>query len=1038
MSEQKIHLTDDQQAVVNFPPDQPLKVMAGAGTGKTTVLWHRYNALINQHGYRPQKILTLTFTRKSAASLRDRIFSGLQTRQEMVESEIYNYDAFWWKLLQENMLAAGLDSGVSIIPEMEQRQLQDSVIDALLSEPGLLDREQFPDIDDINLGKLLSAMLAMRSEAQNYLMTGRTLVEYIAAQLERKAEGESSDHVDLDKQYLYLWRQIVPQYEQALAAQHYIEFGDVLCRVFTLLRDNPQIRENYRKRYRYLLIDEAQDTSFAQFAVVKMLSADDGSNITIVGDDKQSIYKWRGAYLRNIREFAAEAKPLRDNFRSWNQILDLANWTICLDEYFEEQADQIHLRNPIAGDSAETVVKFHLAETRDDEAAYLAAAVAREHARGVPWHDIAVIMRTTTHLTRYEQALERAGIPCVVGGARLYESQEFLDVLAILRFYTAPDEPHAFFRLLEQSPTGLNMAEMQVIADLRNSTRPPLTPLELLKTLDGISGLTTDGLQRALQFTAQWERLLAAGISGSLVQIIRRILRDTGYAEMASGDVSTTGDHRRYAMREVLHEARRIETEQPTITLSGFVGYLHQLFEASAEAGSAEPQTSKNAVPLLTIHRSKGLEYPVVFYVDVVEKTQRHSNPFYLDIEPVEKELDVHWQGQGPIPRKYQLKGREIENPDWEDIKSEAGYRAEHDNEELRLRYVAVTRAQDRLFLTSSRQGLRNKSKGYFMQAMERFQECDGFKYETVLSFAPVAVDTGQEVDPEHRTHTMQSIQNAVARVRRGINIETCTDAASTLTLSFPRYEMYRTCPRQYYYRYVLGMAIPVTEAEHNSQEPAPDSSFNGPLFGTLVHRTLDRGAANVDILMQQLQEEMRRADITDRQWTTRYQPRAEKVFQNFFNMQLHEAECLYSEQDFHVHLTLKCGITLHVHGVVDRIQRIGGKMQLVDFKTNRSIPDALQDQYCRQLQFYHYAVEQGCFSGVDRVELQLVSLSEGRTLLVEPDENLGEQLERDAEKIAVNNFTFNDSAHSARPCETCACVSFCPDSRAEIEDVHV
>jgi DNA helicase II / ATP-dependent DNA helicase PcrA len=601
-------LNPPQRAAVTAD-DGPLLIFAGAGSGKTRVLTHRIAWLIQQGRAEPGEILAVTFTNKAAREMRGRVESLVNLSAGAIWMGTFH--AIGVRILRRDGSADGIDRHFIIYDEGDRL----AVIKRVMTELRL-DEKRYPP----------SGMVALISRAKD---------EVISAEDQLKAAGTHNEE---------LAAQIRLRYDAFLKQNNALDFDDLLMRTVWLFDRHPEVLEKYQKRFKYIMVDEYQDTNRAQYLMVRHL-ASKRRNLAVVGDDDQSIYMFRGADVRNILSFEhdypdAKIVKLEQNYRSTQMILDAAYHVIKANPNRAEK----RLWTDRPGGP-----KVVVAQTYDEQEE--AQAVAREALRLVAegdnrLGDIAVLYRTNAQSRALEEVLLRRGVPYrLIGGLRFYERREVKDVMAYLRLIANPQDTLSFSRIINVPRRKLgekSLAQLGFWADAHG-----MSAWDALRRLDEMVDLTPAAKSALAEFRDLINEVRAASQERRLVETIDLLLMRSGYERYVK-DTGSDGDER---WANVL-ELRGLASEYDGLPAGeGLQAFLEETALMSDVDTMAE---GTQGLTLITLHMVKGLEFPVVFMLGMEEGLFPHS--------------------------------RSLDSP--------AGL-----EEERRLAYVGMTRAKDRLYL---------------------------------------------------------------------------------------------------------------------------------------------------------------------------------------------------------------------------------------------------------------------------------------------------------------------------------------------------
>ncbi len=609
--------------------DGPVLVLAGPGSGKTRVLTHRVAYLIHEGHIPPHNILAVTFTNKAARQMRDRL-TQLVGEARVRDITIGTFHATCARFLRRDGERVGLGRGFAIYDEDDQLTLMKRIV----KEMNLDDKKYRP-----------GAVLGAIGKAKNELIGPD---EYVPSSYWHEAAGRA-----------------YKRYQQLLAENNAVDFDDLLMATVRLFRENTDILTRYQERYRYLHVDEFQDTNVAQYVLMKLL-ADKYQNLFCVGDEDQSIYGWRGADYRNVLRFRddfpnATVALLEQNYRSTQTILDVAQAIIR--KNVSRHKKKLWTENPPG-----VPIALREAYNEEEEAQFVVDEITRLTHQGHRPRDCAVFYRTNAQSRNLEDAFVRRGLPYqLVGSVRFYQRREVKDLLAYLRLINNPNDSVAFNRVLNVPPRGIgkkSVDELALWADRLNTS-----PYEILQMLEGQTkneGQKTKDAPRSPSlasdaFDARTRKVLLAFLDlldslrdaqpeKELHDLFDLILLKTAY-EPYVRDGTEEGEDRWGNILELRRAVKKYAGAARDLALVQF------LEEVSLVADIDTFNENVDAPTLMTLHTAKGLEFPVVFIVGLEEGLFPHSRSFE---DPAQME------------------------------------------EERRLCYVGITRAKERLYLVSA------------------------------------------------------------------------------------------------------------------------------------------------------------------------------------------------------------------------------------------------------------------------------------------------------------------------------------------------
>lgn len=601
-------LNEPQREAVGHT-DGPLLVVAGAGSGKTRVLTHRIAHLLQTGKARPDQILAITFTNKSAAEMRERVthMVGPAARAMWVMT----FHAACGRILRREAERLGFKSTFSIYDQGDQVRLAKHCIEEL----------------DLDIKRFVPSSVHHRiSQAKNQLITP----EMYRSQISNFLEETIAD--------------IYARYDEALFKSNAMDFDDMLLKSVHLLENFPDVRQHWARNFKYLLVDEYQDTNHAQYKLLRLLG-DEHRNICCVGDADQSVYSWRGADIRNITDFEsdfpdAKVVVLDINYRSTRHILDAANGVVS----HNEQRIEKDLKS-VRGDGN----KVEVVEVEDEhaEARFISARIEHSLANGYAPRDIAVFYRTNAQSRVVEDILTRQGVQYqVIGGPKFYERAEVKDLISYLSLIANPADSMALLRVYNTPRRGIGpttMSKLQTYASTFGETL--WTALEQAPLAGGLNAGT---LQKIESFVTLVQGLRnEAATAQGVAWLVEAVLDRSGMIAAFQADGSIEAQGRIENLGELVNVAREYDTRTADPRLEDFL----QSIALQSQQDDLDEESGK--VTLMTLHNAKGLEFPVVFIGGLEEGLFPHS--------------------------------RSVQDGDVE--------------EERRLCYVGITRAQDNLTL---------------------------------------------------------------------------------------------------------------------------------------------------------------------------------------------------------------------------------------------------------------------------------------------------------------------------------------------------
>ena len=600
----------------------PLLVVAGAGSGKTSVLTRRIAYLVAEKGIAPWNILAITFTNKAATEMREREHKLLGQQADSIWMSTFH--ALCVRILRRDAEKIGYTSNFSIADSAEQLTL----IKHIQKEQNINPKMYEPR-------RILSAI----SNGKNDLLTPDAYSASASSPFEK------------------VTAQVYQEYQKRLKNDQIMDFDDLIMQTLVLFKTDPAVLHYYQNKFRYLLVDEYQDTNQAQYELCHALAAQ-YKNICVVGDADQSIYGWRGANMENIMNFekdyhdaGVQTVKLEQNYRSTGHILAAANAVIKNNS--NRKAKKLWTDQ---GEGAK--VTYYRAQSGDDEAHFIIAKIQEEvKEKKRSYHDFAVLYRTNAQSRTVEESFVKSNVPYqIVGGHKFYDRKEIMDIMAYLKLVANPSDSMSFNRIINTPKRGIGPVSVRRFLDFARDNN-----LSILGAFDHItmSGITTRAIAKLSDFGAKLRDAIIFAKDHSVTGLTEKILQDFGYTAALKAEHTIEAETRLENLDEFLSVTKRFDDEyeenddsdETENALSDF------LAEVSLLSDQDDLDNNDDQVALMTLHAAKGLEFPVVFLVGMED-------------------------GLFPLSRALM-----------EDDQLE---------EERRLAYVGITRAKRELFLTNA------------------------------------------------------------------------------------------------------------------------------------------------------------------------------------------------------------------------------------------------------------------------------------------------------------------------------------------------
>lgn len=561
-------LNPEQRAAVEAL-DGPLLVLAGAGTGKTRVLTTRFAHILMTGRARPWQVLAVTFTNKAAREMRERVAAILGQPAEGLW--LGTFHALCARMLRRHAALVGLQTNFTILDADDQLRLLKQVMEA-----ARIDAKRWPPAGTMGV-------------IQRWKDRGLTP--------ERVTAAEDSDWANGAARALYA------DYQRRLVALNAADFGDLLLHVTEILRTNPDVLAEYHRGFRYILVDEYQDTNLVQYLWLRLLAQRPEPlprNICCVGDDDQSIYSWRGAEIENILRFEKDfpgstVVRLESNYRSTKPILAAAAGLIA-----HNQGRLGKTLRPGRQDAEGDRVQVVSLWDSEEEARMVGSRIEAARRDGMPMREVAILVRAGFQTRAFEERLLTAGIPYrVVGGAKFYERLEIRDAMAYLRMLNQPADDLAFERIVNTPKRGLGDGALRAMHEIARRETLPLSVAAaiMIERGEALRGKARQALQALMEGFARWRAML--GTAGHVVTT-QTLLDESGYTEMWQQDRSAEAPGRLENLKELIRALADFEN------LAGFLDHVALVMETDENAEGER-------VSLMTLHAAKGLEFDMVF-----------------------------------------------------------------------------------------------------------------------------------------------------------------------------------------------------------------------------------------------------------------------------------------------------------------------------------------------------------------------------------------------------------------------------------------
>ena len=859
----------------------PLLIIAGAGTGKTTVITERIKYLILEKNIEPQSIVALTFTEKAAAEMQERVDIALPYGYSQLW--ISTFHSFCENILRDEAHRIGLDPNFKLLSESESVLL----LRQNIFELGL---NTFRPLG--NPVKFLDALLKHFARLKDEDIAP---AEYISWAKKIKNKEEKSQYLELASAF--------EKYEELKAKSSLMDFADLISNMLLLFRKRPNTLRDYQNRFKFVLVDEFQDTNYAQNELAILLAGDD-KNITVVADDDQSIYRFRGAAVSNVIQFKknfpkSRIVTLRQNYRSTQAILDASYRLIQNNnpnrlEVVEGIDKRLKSNSSYPDKKIEVVHEIKAEDEADSIAKRILALTKKEY----QYKDIAILVRANNYSRLITAGLQRYGIPFqFLGPGYLFQQEEIKDLIAYLSFLTNLSDSISLFRVLSMEIFDISYIELNYLMNFAKKSN--LTLFEALLKTD--QSFIAEKTQTKLnEFRKMAEKHLLESKKEQAGRVLYDFLVDSGIYQTLSNINSPAEERKVQNIAKFFDKIKNFEMERHDANIFTLVDWLNLMLQMGDSPIAADIDIrDANAVSVLTVHSSKGLEFKVVFMVNLVndrfpnrERAEKIPLPDAIIKEVLPKDSDFHLQ------------------------------------EERRLFYVGMTRAKERLYFTLAE----------YYGSGKRVKKISPFVLESLPDLT---------IEQAESSAKQLSLSEALSAYEYGAEREIVKKTPYKVSyLTYSNLQMFDICPLHYKARVIFNI-------------PSPQSSVQ--TFGISLHRALQE--FYMIVLDGKTPSRKDLLGILGKQWLSEgYENKkheeerrvqAEKFLTEYYKKEFNpKIKILGLELPFS--FQLKNGIK--VFGKIDRIDDLGnGKLEIIDYKTGEENPKASKSHKL-QLEIYALA----------------------------------------------------------------------------------
>lgn len=886
-SEEKKLNKEQKEAVTHG--EGPLLIIAGAGTGKTTVITERIKWLVASERAKSSEILALTFTDKAAREMEERV--DIAMPYGYTDMWIATFHSFCDRVLRQEAIQIGLDPAYKLMNGAETIQF-------LISNLFKFKLSYFRPLG--NPTKFVNGLLQHFSRLKDEDVSPKDYLKYARKAAKKAKREEEKDEAKKTLELAGAYR----RYEELKAKEGVMDFADLISNTLKLFRFRKNILRQYQKQFKYILVDEFQDTNYAQNELAALL-AGKNANLTVTGDDDQSIYRFRGAAVSNIIQFKknypqAKIIVLLKNYRSTQVILDHAYELIQNNNPDRlEVKEKIKKKLQAAREFKGKPIEFIYADRVENEAEAVAKKIKQLTDQAYQYKDVAILVRANNHADPFVRALARLGIPYqFLGPGQLFRQAEVKDLIAYLKVLYDFSDNVALFRVL--SMDHFDILPRDLAATNNYARKVNLSLFEACEKVEKIfvSQKTKKQIAGFVKMVYRHLKLLPKETAGQILYyfledstLLKRLAEyKTPSEEKRAQNISAFFD--RLKTYEVNHEDASVQAVVDWISLSMDLG--------ESPLASNIDWIEENRVNLLTVHSAKGLEFPIVFLVNLV--SARFPSRQRREQIPLSEELIKEILPVGDF----------------------------HEQEERRLFYVGMTRACDQLFLTAAK---------YYGEA-KREKKISQFASEA-LGEKVMAKPASKPREDQLSLLSWQSLgEEEEIKIRRPIDF-----------LSYSQINTFKTCPRQYRFRYLQRIPTPPSAAAS---------------FGNSIHKTLrdfyqeikkSRKPAKKD-LFKLLEVNWSSEGYASQVHEERMKKQGQRMLADFFQKLDFKTIPRDLEQPFVIRVSPK----LKIGGKIDRVDEKKGKLEIIDYKTGREMDQKAVDQSLQMTVYALAATDQGIY----------------------------------------------------------------------------
>ncbi len=982
MNIQDIKLNSQQKLAVEYG-DGPLLIVAGAGTGKTTVLTQRVCHLIKSKNLQPENVLALTFTEKAAKEIEERIDRMLPYGYS--DLWVMTFHSFCQRILEESGIHIGLPSNFKVLDETSAWMMIRKNLDKF-------DLEYYRPLG--NPTKFIKDLLKHFSRCKDELISPLDYLSY-AEKLRLNKDLTSDENADFEVRRIEELANAYHAYQNILLEKDELDFGDLINYTIKLFKERPNILEKYRNQFLYILVDEFQDTNYAQYELIKIL-ANPKNNITVVGDDDQSIYAFRGSSMNNILGFRKDYKDSKeifiiDNYRSTQDILDLAYGFISQNNpnRLEIKLAELNQNKKQAGLNQELNKKLKSHSTENGEIETIVSQSEEDEARDVinkiyeilkrekniSWSDFAVLVRSNSQARQFIRSFDEAQIPYnFVASSGLYDKEIVQDIISYLRLLDDYHESSSLWRILNLKFFEIDHRELVNISHM--ARKKSVSIYEIIRNHFQYIKLSEKTTKKLDKIVGLIERHTKKSLNEKVWNVIWEFVVDSGYLKWMDSLKELEKQEIFSYLNSFYKKVKNFEKENTEAKIKDFL----EFFTLETESGDKGKLPSSiddgpESVKIMTVHGSKGLEFDYVFIVGLVDK--RFPSMERSEVIPIPDELVKEQILEGDV----------------------------HLEEERRLFYVAMTRARKGLYLTRAVDygGVKAKKASRFLHELNLVKLEQEFSQENQFLYDKFSKrDDTKKIDK-------QDLKKLLPK-----------------QYSFSQIAAYEICPRQYYYSHILkipsmgkhvfsyGKSMHQTLQKFFQLHNARISVKQESLFD---NKKLDDGKIQVleeeliDIYKENFIDDWYENDVSKKKYFEQGRVILRELYKKYEN---NPPNVKFLEKGFN----MKIG-NYSFKGSIDRVDSVSGGVELIDYKTGKSKTKLTFDEK-QQLIIYQIAYQDVFKEKVVNLKFYYLDDNSEVNFLGTPKDTkkAEEKVLSVVEKINSCNFRPKPSDHTCRYCD--------------------